>query len=102
MKEEPIQEEYRAMLQAVAQALDEFFNPDLDNKRVAFALLIAPFEGAQGGRVNYVANADRKDVMKILEELLARWKGMSGHQGRLSIDQMMSILNATRGRRPVP
>lgn len=94
---DPIDEEYRATLKSVAQALDEFFNPDMNNKTVAFTLLIAPFGKAEGGRVNYVSNADRKDAIQIMEELLARWKGMAGHQGRLGVDQVLDILKNTRG-----
>jgi hypothetical protein len=94
--EQPVDEEYREMLKQVAQALDEFFNRDMNNKTVAFTLLIAPFGKAEGGRVNYVSNADRRDNIQLMEELLARWKGMAGHQRRLSVDQVMDILAGTR------
>lgn len=97
MTDQPVDEEYREMLQAVAKALDEFFNPDLSNKKVAFTLLIAPFGKAEGGRVNYVSNADRRDNIQLMEELLARWKGMAGHQRKLSVDQVLDILKNTRG-----
>lgn len=94
----PVEQEYREMLNALASALDEFFNPDPNNKKVAFAVLMSPFGAADNGRVNYISNASRSDMMKMMDELLKRWKGFAGHQGRLSIDQMADILAATRGK----
>lgn len=44
----------------------------LAGKKVGFVLLVFPFDEA--GRLNYISNADRKDMKKALAELLNRWE----------------------------
>lgn len=70
-----ITEEYRARMNAVAQALDDTFNPGAGPKQAAFVLLLADFGDIAGGRVNYISNADRADVVAMLHEILARFEG---------------------------
>jgi hypothetical protein len=63
------------MMQAIASAIDNGLNGESEPKRVAFVVLTANFNEIEGGKVNYVSNADRSDVKAILKELLARWEG---------------------------
>ena len=71
----PIQDEYRAQMNAVAATLDQVFNEDLRGKdrKVGFVLLVFPF-GEKDGRCNYISNgADRADIVKLLREQANRF-----------------------------
>lgn len=71
----PIQEEYRAQMNAVARVLDEVFNGDARgaDRKVGFVLLVFPF-GEGKGRCNYISNgADRADMIKLLREQANRF-----------------------------
>ena len=81
----PIQEEQRAMMNAVAEGLDEVFNPSLPGlprqKKIAFVLLTAYFGQVDDGRVNYISNGEREDMIAMLKELLARFEGQAMEPG---------------------
>jgi hypothetical protein len=69
---------------AVAQALDELFNGDAKGKDRAtgFVLLVFPFND-HGGRANYISNgADRRDIVTLMKEQIARFEGQPERQGR--------------------
>jgi hypothetical protein len=80
----PIEAEYREKMNAVALTLDEFFNGDArgDDRKVGFVLLLFEF-GEHQGRCNFISNgADRKDVVALFKEMIARFEGqpeMKGH-----------------------
>lgn len=76
MNHDPISPEQRAQMNALAKTLDELFNGD-GPKRVGFALLTYNFgEDVRGtGRINYIGNGARADVLVALKELVARWEG---------------------------
>ena len=79
----PIESAYRRKMDAVARAVDSFFNgpPSPDRvKRVGFILMVFPLESGSG-RCNYVSNADRADVIVLLKEQLARFEGQPGVAG---------------------
>lgn len=42
---------------------------------VGYALLF--FDFGEGGNLAYMSNGDREDMVKALEELLERWRGIS-------------------------
>jgi hypothetical protein len=73
------------VMQAMASALDEALNGKAKgaDKKVGFALLTYNFgEHLQGtGRVNYVGNGERDDVLVALKELVARWEGRYAEGG---------------------
>ena len=75
----PIQEEQRALMNALAEGLDDIFNPALPGlprqKKIAFVLLTAYFGQVDDGRVNYISNGEREDMIAMLKELLARFEG---------------------------
>lgn len=83
----PIQEEQRATMNALAQGLDDIFNPPPlpglpRTKKVGFVLLTAYFGQIEDGRVNYISNGEREDMVAMLKELLARFEGQPETGGR--------------------
>lgn len=75
--DEVIEPMYRAQMQGIAEALDEVFNGKLrhPNKKTGFVLLVFPY-GSQDGRSNYISNgANRKDIVCLMKELIARFEG---------------------------
>ena len=61
--------------QKIARVLDAAFNGDERPRRIGFALLVFEFGKTEGGRVNYVSNADRDDMLVAVREWLARAEG---------------------------
>ncbi|HEY2530292.1 MAG TPA: hypothetical protein VGJ20_20540 [Xanthobacteraceae bacterium] len=86
-----IEPEYEQRMVAVAQALDAFFNGDTaaprsrkarDDRKVGFILMVFPFDDHEG-RCNYISNgADRKDVVVLMKEQIARFEGQPDVTGR--------------------
>ena len=80
----PIEAQYRKQMQSVAEALDDVFNAGVKGpaRKVGFVLLVFPF-GAHDGRCNYISNgADRRDIVTMMKEQIARFEGqpeMSGN-----------------------
>lgn len=76
---EPISEEYRARMNAVAQVLDETFNGDQEegsDRKIGFVLLVFPFGTTEIQRTNYISNgADRADMAALFREMAARFDG---------------------------
>ena len=68
----PIQNEYRDMMKAMARAIDEFVNPT-GKKENGFIIMMFPF-GDVEGRCNYISNAQRADVVKMLKEQIKRFE----------------------------
>lgn len=73
--------ETTAMMQAIAKVVDEVFNGQ-GPKKVGFVLLIAPFDGPEGARTNFVSNSKREDVLVMLKEVVARFEGQPEIKGR--------------------
>jgi hypothetical protein len=80
---DPIAEDQRQKMNDLAKALDQIFNGSTKPKKIGFALLTYNFgEDLQGtGRVNYIGNGERGDVLVALKELVARWEGRYGEGG---------------------
>lgn len=85
---DPIQTAYRQQMREVARTLDVVFNgtaanePGRGRRKVAFVLLTAEFDKVEDGRVNYISNGDRADIVAMMKELIARFEGQpeqSGH-----------------------
>jgi hypothetical protein len=76
----PIEAQYKAQMNAIARTIDEFINSD-GKKKNGFILMMFPFEGHEG-RCNYMSNAERKDVITLLKEQLARFQGQPEAKGR--------------------
>jgi hypothetical protein len=79
----PIDPRFREQMNATAQALDEIFNGKARgaDRKVGFVLLVFPF-GNQDGRCNYISNgADRRDIVTMFKEQIARFEGMPEVEG---------------------
>lgn len=71
----PVESKHVRMMNTLAAVLDEAFNGDKKGaeREVGFCLMVFPLEGFEG-RANYISNADRASVVKLLEEQLAHFK----------------------------
>jgi len=78
----PIQAEYRAMMNDLARAIDQFFNGEATGaaRKTGYVLMVFPF--GEGGRCNYISNANRADVMVMLKEQMKRFEGQAEMSGR--------------------
>ena len=79
----PIQEEYRAEMNALVRRIDEIFNGDLkgNDRHTGFVLLVFPFGEAEG-RCNFISNgANREDVACMFREMIARFQGQPEARG---------------------
>lgn len=67
----PVDPKYVRMMNTFAGVLDEIFNNGSSgqDRQVGFALMIFPFH-SQEGRCNYVSNASRPDVVRLLADQL--------------------------------
>jgi hypothetical protein len=81
--DEQVSEAYRDKMTALARVIDEFFNGDAkgESRHTAFVLLISPF-GDTEGRVNYVSNGDRRDILTMMKEVIARFEGQPELKGQ--------------------
>lgn len=70
--DEPIEARHREVMTAVAHYIDSSINPP-GQKQNGFVLLVFPFRDSDG-RCNYMSNADRDDVVRLLREQLARFE----------------------------
>lgn len=77
---DPIEPQFHTMMNDLAAELDEAFNgkalPGLPRTRkIGFALLAFNFGDYSGGRVNYISNAGREDMIAAMKEWIARAEG---------------------------
>jgi hypothetical protein len=80
----PIEPEHIMEMNMIARALDEMFNGDKRGaeREVGFVLLVFPF-GDRPGRANYVSNgADRRDIVTLFKEQIARFEGQPEMEGK--------------------
>lgn len=73
MSHGPIEKKLVDRMNLLALQLDDIFNP-MKPRTVGFVLLAFPFDG-NDGRMNYISNADRKDIIVALKELVANFEG---------------------------
>jgi hypothetical protein len=81
----PIEDAYRAKMNALAQVVDHFFNGAATGtaRKTDFVILVFPFGDHEGGRCNYISNgADRRDVVTLMKEQIKRFEGQPEVQGR--------------------
>jgi hypothetical protein len=80
----PIETALNDLMKAVARGLDEAFNGEKKggDRDWGFVVMVFPF-GDKSGRCNYISNgADRKDVVTLMKEMIARFEGqpdVTGH-----------------------
>lgn len=81
----PIDKQYREQMNELARGIDEIFNGKARGKdrQTAFVLLVFPFGEADGGRCNFISNgADRRDIVTLFKEMIARFEGQPEMTGR--------------------
>lgn len=61
--------------QQIARDIDATLNGDDRPKKIGFAVFVFEFGKTDGGRVNYVSNATRPDMLVAVREWLARAEG---------------------------
>lgn len=79
----PIEKDYLEKMNHLARALDEFFNGKAKGaeRKTGFCLMVYDF-GEGPGRCNYISNgADRKDVVTLMKEMIARFEGQPEIKG---------------------
>lgn len=79
----PIEDAYRLKMNAVAAGLDDIFNDEAkgDKREVGFVLMVFPF-GDHSGRCNYISNgADRRDIVTLMKEMIAKFTGQPDVEG---------------------
>ena len=78
-----IQKQYREAMNQLAADLDTIFNGQAKGKdrQTCFVLLISPFDGPPGQRVNFISNGQRKEVVVMLKEITARFEGQPEMKG---------------------
>lgn len=83
--DQPVEAEYHAKMTAVMQTVDEFFNGDAkgEDRKTGVVLLVFPFGDEGKGRCNFMSNgADRKDLVVLFREMIARFEGQPEMKGR--------------------
>jgi hypothetical protein len=78
--DEKIEARYKREMNTLAHVLDEHFNDPEQPKHTAFVLLVMPF-GDVSGRVNYISNGKRADIVTMMKEVLARFEGQPEQKG---------------------
>jgi len=84
--DQPIQPEFYERMNQIASVLDEAFNGKLKgkDKKTGFILLVYPIGNLEQGdaRCNFISNgADRKDVVALFKEMIARFEGQPEQSG---------------------
>ena len=68
--EDPIRPELVKVMNDIARVLDGAINEAGCAKKFGFALMVFDFDG--GGYMNYVSNAERKSMLKAMQEFIDR------------------------------
>jgi len=75
---DPIRPAYHKSMNSLAQGIDEALNGKRKPgkpRKLGFILLVAEFGQIENGRVNYISNGRREDMIAMLREYLARAEG---------------------------
>jgi hypothetical protein len=67
----PLEQQYEQQMRQLAKVLDSVFNMGSENG-TGFVLMVFPFES--GGRCNYISNAERGDVVKLMKEQIEQFE----------------------------
>lgn len=71
----PIDKKHRKKMNTLAEFLDTRFNGMLRGsaRKIGFTLLIFPLKAP--GRMNYLCNANRADMIASMKQLISQWEG---------------------------
>lgn len=79
----PIEPAFHDKMNALAGAIDEMFNGKVkgQDRATGFVLMVFPFDD-HSGRCNYISNgADRRDIVTLMREMIARFEGQPEMKG---------------------
>jgi hypothetical protein len=77
----PIEPQYAARMQAMGSVIDDFLNgPKPAQRKNGFILMVFEMGDIPHGRMNYLSNARREDVVTALKEQLSYFEGMPDSQ----------------------
>lgn len=79
----PVDPAHHAKMTAIMQTLDEFLNEGTTgaDREIGLVVLTFPY-GAHDGRCNFMSNgADRKDIVAMFKEMIARFEGQAAVKG---------------------
>jgi hypothetical protein len=76
----PIEPRVRAQANAIASTLDDFLNGEKQpgkarERKYGFGVLIFEFGKIERGRMNWISNAERADMIVALKEMVAQLEG---------------------------
>ena len=82
----PVDADIADKMTVIMGLMDEFLNGPKDRpdyvKRHGVVIMMFPFEGFDG-RCNYMSNgADRRDIVTLMREMIARFEGQPEIEGR--------------------
>jgi|SRR5262245_8914465 len=83
--DQPIERGHVDAMNVCAHMLDKFFNGDAqgDARKMGFVLLLFKFGEQDTSRCNFISNgADRRDVVTLFKEMIARFEGQPEMEGR--------------------
>ena len=72
---------HQEMLRTVAKNIDATFNGTKRPRTFGFALLLFKFNKVEKGHMDWISNADRKDMIVALKEMIAQLEGRIGGKG---------------------
>ena len=80
----PVDERYREQMIAIMRTLDEFVNGDTKGPARETAVVVLMFKfGDEPGRCNFMSNGvDRRDLVTLFKEMVARFEGQPELSGR--------------------
>lgn len=80
MRETKTQEQTEILLRSIITTLDDLVNGP-GPKKTGMTLLMYPFGEVPDGRMNYVSNSNRKDMICALKEMIAVLEGRALQDG---------------------
>jgi hypothetical protein len=72
---EPIEPQFQRLMNTLATVLDETFNEHRTGSARTVGFVLLSFNFGDKGRVNYISNADRDDVIATMKAFIARAEG---------------------------
>lgn len=81
----PVEPEFATTMAALADGLDQILNGKGvhgADRKVGFILQVFNMNEIGMGRVNYISNCERRDVLVMLKEQVARFEGLRQKPGR--------------------
>lgn len=87
--DQPIEQRWTYAMNLSMSIAEDIFNPGFqesleigEKRKVGIVMLVFPFEGHEG-RCNFISNgADRRDLVVLFKEMIARFEGQPHVEGK--------------------